>query len=96
MRPSGPCASGRPIQRCNASTTLLTEQRAAMSAYRKQLRRSIADRQIAGVCGGIGEYLDLDPTAVRVGYVLLSLLTAFAGCLVYVVLWVVIPEREYY
>jgi len=61
------------------------------------LRRSVANRQIAGVCGGLAEYLGLDPTAVRVGYVLLSLLSAaFPGVLVYIVLWIMIPEREYY
>ncbi len=62
----------------------------------KALRRSEMNRQIAGVCGGLAEYFDVDPTAVRVGYVLLSLFTAFAGVLVYFVLWLVIPEREYY
>jgi phage shock protein C len=67
-----------------------------MSSSGKILRRSSVNREIGGVCGGIAEYLDLDPTAVRVAYVLLSLLTAFAGTLVYIVLWVVIPEREYY
>lgn len=66
-----------------------------MRDMQRPLRRSVANRQIAGVCGGIAEYLKLDPTAVRVGYVLLSVLTAFAGMLIYVILWAVIPEREY-
>jgi len=57
----------------------------------------MANRQIAGVCGGIAEYFDLDPTLVRVLYVLLSVLSVgFPGTLVYVVLWILIPEREYY
>ena len=57
----------------------------------------MADRQIAGVCSGLAEYFGLDATLVRVGYVLLSLLSAaFPGLLVYIVLWVLIPEREYY
>jgi phage shock protein PspC (stress-responsive transcriptional regulator) len=56
----------------------------------------VADAQIAGVCGGLAEYFELDPTVVRVAYVLLSIFTAFAGLLVYVVLWAVIPRREYY
>ncbi len=66
------------------------------NGHPKQLRRSFANRQIAGVCGGIAEYFDLDPTLVRVVYVLASIFTAFAGVLVYVLLWVLIPEREYY
>lgn len=57
----------------------------------------MANRQIAGVCGGIAEYFGIDPTAVRVAYVLLSIFSAaFPGLLVYLVLWVVIPPREYY
>jgi len=61
------------------------------------LRRSVANRQIAGVCGGLGEYLGLDPTTVRVAYALLTLLSAaFPGILVYIILWALIPEREYY
>jgi phage shock protein PspC (stress-responsive transcriptional regulator) len=50
---------------------------------------------IAGVCGGIGEYLRLDPTAVRVAYVVLGLL-AGSGILLYIILWAVIPERDYF
>ncbi len=69
-----------------------------MSGYPKLLRRSIANRHIAGVCGGLAEYFGIDPTVVRVGYVLLSIfLGAFlGGCLIYILLWVLIPEREYY
>lgn len=59
------------------------------------LRRSLADRKIAGVCGGIAEYLGLDPTVVRVVYALLSLGTAFVGALVYLLLWFLVPERDY-
>lgn len=59
----------------------------------KRFTRSREDRMIAGVCGGIAEYFDMDPTLVRVGYVLISfLLAAFPGFIVYVVLWLVVPE----
>lgn len=51
------------------------------------------DRMIAGVCSGIAEYFNLDPTLVRAGYVLLSLISAgFPGVLVYLVLWFIMPE----
>ena len=59
----------------------------------KKLFRSANNRIFAGVCGGVGEYLDIDPTVVRGVYVLLSLLTAFAGLLAYIVLWLIIPAR---
>ncbi len=62
----------------------------------RSLRRSMVNRQIGGVCGGLAEYLDLDPTVVRVGYVLASVFTVSAGMFVYFILWMVIPEREYY
>ncbi|HYO61439.1 MAG TPA: PspC domain-containing protein [Actinomycetota bacterium] len=57
----------------------------------KQLSRSTTDRQIAGVAAGVAEYFGVDPTAVRVAWVL-SVLLAGAGFLLYVVLWLVLPE----
>lgn len=59
----------------------------------KRLRRSSTDSIIAGVCGGIAEYFDIDPVAVRVAYVLLTLFTAFSGVLAYIILWIVMPQR---
>lgn len=48
---------------------------------------------LAGVCGGIAEYFSLDPTLVRVGYVLISLLsTGFPGLIVYGILAIVMPD----
>ncbi|MBI1827077.1 MAG: PspC domain-containing protein [Planctomycetes bacterium] len=68
-----------------------------MSYGARPLRRSVDDRVIGGVCGGLAEYLDLDPTIVRVVYVLLSILSAaFPGTLVYLILWILIPSRDYY
>ena len=68
-----------------------------MPDFSRPLRRSVHNRAIAGVCGGIAEFLGLDPTVIRVAYVLLSVFSAgFPGILVYVILWAVIPEREYY
>lgn len=57
-----------------------------------RLKRS-SDKMIAGVCGGIAEWLGWDPTLVRIGYVLLSIFSAaFPGILIYIVLWVVTPK----
>jgi phage shock protein PspC (stress-responsive transcriptional regulator) len=48
---------------------------------------------IAGVCGGIAEWLDWDPTVVRLVYVLVSILSAaFPGIIVYVILWILMPK----
>jgi phage shock protein C len=60
----------------------------------KQLRRS-HNKMIAGVCAGIAEYLDFDTSLVRIGYVLISIFSAaFPGILIYIILWIVVPERE--
>jgi phage shock protein C len=57
------------------------------------LHRSRRNRMIAGVCGGIAEWLGWSPTKVRVLYVLVSVLSAaFPGILVYVVLWILMPN----
>jgi len=57
------------------------------------LRRSRKHSIIAGVCGGISEWLGWSPAAVRVLYVLVSILSAaFPGVIVYIVLWIVMPQ----
>lgn len=57
------------------------------------LHRSRQHRVIAGVCGGIAEWLGWSPTAVRVLYVMISALSvAVPGILLYIVLWLVMPQ----
>lgn len=51
---------------------------------------------IAGVCGGIANYFDWDPTLVRIGYILLSIFTVFAGFLMYIICWIVMPKENTY
>lgn len=61
----------------------------------KTLTRSRSNKMLAGVCGGLAEYLGADPTLIRVGYIILALLSAaFPGLLVYILLWVIVPEEE--
>jgi phage shock protein C len=58
------------------------------------LYRSRKNRMIAGVCGGIAENLGWDPTLVRVLYVVASIFSAaFPGILVYIILWILMPEQ---
>ncbi len=60
---------------------------------KKRLERS-NDKIIAGVCGGIAEYLGWDPAKVRLLYVIISILSiGFPGILVYLILWLVMPEK---
>lgn len=58
----------------------------------RQLRRSQTDRKLAGVCGGVAEYLGVDPTVVRLAAVLLTIVTGGAGLLAYVLAMVVMPN----
>jgi phage shock protein C len=59
------------------------------------LRRSRRNRMIAGVCGGLAEWLGWDVTLVRVLYVVVSVLSvAFPGIVVYILLWILMPEGE--
>lgn len=61
-------------------------------AVEKRLYRSKKDRIIAGVCGGLGEYLGIDPTIVRVIWLLFVFMGGM-GVLAYIICWVVIPEN---
>ena len=58
----------------------------------KKLYRSVSDKKLAGVCGGIAEYFGLDATLIRVGWALVSLF-AGAGVLAYIVCALIIPQK---
>jgi len=61
----------------------------------RKLTRSSRHKIIAGVCGGLAEYFELDPTVVRVAYVLISIISvAFPGILAYIILMFVMPPPE--
>jgi phage shock protein C len=61
----------------------------------RKLTRSRKHKIIAGVCGGLAEYFELDPTVVRVAYVLISIISvAFPGILAYIILMFVMPPPE--
>ena len=58
----------------------------------KRLYRSSDERMVAGVCGGLAEYFDVDPTIVRVAFVLLTIFDG-AGLALYILMWIIVPER---
>ncbi len=58
----------------------------------KKLYRSITDKKIAGVCGGLGEYFDVDPTLIRLIWLVL-VLAAGTSVLAYIIAWIIIPEK---
>ncbi len=75
-------------QHCGADQHAATDKRF--------LRRSLADRQIAGVCGGIARYADVDPVIVRILWVVLTIVPGifFLGLLGYLAAWLIIPEAK--
>lgn len=61
----------------------------------KKLTLSQTDKKIAGVCGGLGEYFDIDPTIVRLAVVVVGLITAVIPVtLGYLIAWMVIPQKS--
>lgn len=73
----------------NCGAKLAADAPPAPSSSRR-LTRSSTDKKIGGVCAGLADYFDLDPTIVRVVW-LLAVLFAGTGLLVYLILWIVLP-----
>lgn len=61
----------------------------------KKLVKSYRNRMISGVCGGIGEYLNVDPTLVRVAFILFSIFGTGSGLLLYIACALVMPSDVY-
>lgn len=61
-----------------------------MESYRK-LTRSTTDRRIAGVCGGLAKYLNVDPTVIRIVF-LIALICGCLGGIAYLIIWIAAPE----
>ena len=57
----------------------------------KKLTRSTSDRRIAGVCGGLAQYLNIDPTVVRIIF-LIALICGTVGFWIYLIVWICAPE----
>ena len=64
-----------------------------METTYKKLYRSMTDKKIAGVCGGLGEYFNIDPVILRIAFVV-ALLMAGGGGLLYLIMWLVVPEKR--
>jgi len=58
----------------------------------KRLRKSMEDKKICGVCGGIGTYFNIDPTVIRLIWVLFTIGGAGTGLLAYIIAAVIMPE----
>ena len=61
----------------------------------KRLYRSNKNKMIAGICGGLSEYINQDPTLVRLLVVLVALLTAVLPfVIIYIICWIIIPDED--
>jgi len=58
----------------------------------KRLMRSTEDKMVAGVCGGLASYFGIDPTLVRVGFVVALVLGFPATIVAYIVAWAITPQ----
>lgn len=58
----------------------------------EKLYRSVTDRRVAGVCGGLGEYFKIDPVIFRIIFAVF--LFAGAGLLVYIIIWILVPKKH--
>ena len=59
----------------------------------KKLYLSDTNKKIGGVCGGLGEYFDVDPTLVRVIFIFIALLSLGLGVLAYLLIWMIVPRK---
>jgi phage shock protein C len=59
----------------------------------RKLYRSRSDRKLAGVCGGLAEFFSLDPTLIRVLFVVLAL-AGGSGIVIYLVMWIMVPSQS--
>src|SRR5436305_13098771 len=62
---------------------------------RRRLQRSRSDRVVAGVCGGLGDYFDVDPVIFRIAFVVLAFVGG-AGFLLYPAAWLLLPEEGHH
>jgi phage shock protein C len=84
-----------PLMADRAASEEGTHEQANPSSTPEQrlLRRSFSNKKIFGICGGLGKYFDMDPTIVRLVYVVFTFLSAGTGFLLYILMYFIIPEE---
>jgi phage shock protein C len=76
----------------NFSITFMDEKTPILAM--KQLFRPKKNRILGGVCAGLGEHLDVDPTVIRLIWAVVSVLSIGTGILIYILAWIIIPEED--
>ncbi|MDD2201223.1 MAG: PspC domain-containing protein [Firmicutes bacterium] len=59
----------------------------------RRLYRSVRDRMLGGVCGGLANYVNVDPTLIRFLWVAFTFFTRTPGILLYIIAWIIVPEE---
>ena len=91
----GSWLSTPPESDASSRSTRSISESADQTAVPRRLMRSRTNRMLAGVCGGIAEYMGVDPTLVRIAYFLITFFTMIVpGILVYIALLIIIPARD--
>jgi phage shock protein C len=65
-----------------------------METTTKRIKRSNTDKMLAGVCGGLAKYFDIDSTLVRLAFAFAAIF-AGTGVLIYLVMWIIVPKEDY-
>lgn len=78
----------------NTLTLTCMNSRRKIETMTKKLYRSRTNKMIAGVCAGLGDFFELDPTLIRLGMVVL-VLAAGVGVLAYIVAWIIVPQQPW-
>ena len=79
---------------CGTATSNADQQICVRSAP-KRLMRSVYDNKLAGVCAGIAHYFGVDPTLVRLIWLVLVFTPPGAGIIAYIIAWIIIPREPY-
>ncbi len=61
----------------------------------KRLKRSLTDKMVGGVCGGLAKYFDIDATLIRLIFAFAAVF-AGTGILAYIVMWIIVPKEDMY
>jgi phage shock protein C len=85
---------GKSIPKIDSSVENDSAHTSTSSVAYKELRRSASNKKLFGVCGGIAEYFEIDPTIVRILYVILVLASFGWALLLYIILAIIIPEEK--
>lgn len=80
-------------QHKSKEVTAVKQQNDNKNNQTKRLYRSKKNQMIAGVCAGLGEYFTIDPTVVRLIFVIATIFGGY-GVIVYIILWIILPEES--